>query len=332
MAEITPAPSPASERRQINVVTSENRAEYMAERMRAPTVAPAPSPSPAAEPAKDAKKDPIPAFKDKKVEPEADEHAEPRKNGIQQRFSELTGARKEAERQAQEARDEAVRLKAELQALKTTAKPADAEPRPENFKDAFEFAKALSAFEVKKALRERDEAETKRKDDERKAAEDAQREQNAKSWKTREDKTRADIDDYDEVVNSAPPGMTRELSGALFESEIGPRVAYYLALNPEEHQRLMKLTPTKMIREFDKIEDAILKQMGKPTVVVDKKSGEKEAAAAAKPVRRAQEPPEPITTVAGTGSSAPSSILDEKGNVTGSYSDYKAARKAGRIR
>jgi hypothetical protein len=49
------------------------------------------------------------------------------------------------------------------------------------------------------------------------------------------------------------------------------------------------------------------------------------------PIRRRQEAPEPIKPIE-TGASGPGGVLDADGNVTGSYSQYRDARRAGKVR
>src|SRR5258707_855725 len=94
-----------------DVVTSENLAEFNRSRLRLPTT----DAKPAEKPTEPVEKQGTTIVSrggddDQTSENKEEKQDEPRKNGIAQRFSELTGARKEAERREQEALARAVRL------------------------------------------------------------------------------------------------------------------------------------------------------------------------------------------------------------------------------
>ena len=307
----------------ITTVTSENLAQFNNARIKgaaAPVVQDA-------KPADEAKSDPSklpPTTDDKNVQDKNNAHQEAKpaaeddkhdKGPIANRFSKLAEQRKAAEQRAEAA-------EAKLAELERMAKPVTAakeKPQAANFKDAFEYAEALADWKVEEKLRARDEAE-------RAELARLQAERVTKTWNANVKKTAGEIADYTEIVAAADFPLTTELRDAILESEIGPRMQYYLAKNPDEVERLTHMTVRGMERAFGKLEAMIEDQMAKVQTKTD------EGLPAVKLTKRVQEPPEPMTPIAGAGISGGQSVVDANGNVTGSYADYKAARKAGKIR
>lgn len=318
-----------------NVVTSENLAEFNLSRLRLPLEVQEPDTNEQKEVDK-AKESPKSgknaATTTEKVDSEGEHeendeestgHGKPRhKNGIQKRFSEITADRNEARRLAAESKAENEALRKRLETLENVGKPAASDakagkPSPDNFKDPFEYAEALSDWKVTQKLQERDEADRKTKAD----AEAAIR---VKEWNKRVKETADEIEDYDEVMAAVDTPLTNELAVAILESEIGPRIEYYLAKNPEERDELKSMTVGKMLRMFGKLE-AKLDREGEAEKPVIKH------AVVEKP-KRVAAAPEPITPIKTAGSSAGAGLVDSNGVVNGSYQEYRAARKAGKIK
>lgn len=244
-----------------------------------------------------------------------------KKNELNERFSKLTRERNEARQALETARKEAEEAR---QALEASRKATDSgktrdKPNAANFKDAFEFAEALADWKLEEKWREKQEAE-------RKELQRLQSERVQRTWTANVRKTAAEIADYSEVVANADMPITNELRDAILESEIGPRVQYYLAKNPDEVERLTSMTVRGMERAFGKLEMIIEEQMGKQQHKAEDGLPE------VKLPKKKQEPPEPISPIVATGVGAGQGVVDVNGNVVGSFKDYKAARKAGKIR
>jgi hypothetical protein len=62
------------------------------------------------------------------------------------------------------------------------------------------------------------------------------------------------IPDYQEVVRSSTMNLPNDALLAIKESDIGPEVAYYLAKNPSEAEKLSKMSVSSAVREIGKIE------------------------------------------------------------------------------
>jgi hypothetical protein len=89
--------------------------------------------------------------------------------------------------------------------------------------------------------------------------------------------------DFEEVIESGDFIPTPAMTHAIFESDIGPRLAYYLAQHSEEAQAITRMSPTAAIRALGRIEAKL------------------EAEPVKKPVSAA---PKPVEPVGGKGSAS----------------------------
>lgn len=172
---------------------------------------------------------------------EAEEFAE-------SQFNEKQLALRENERLSREAQ----RLKEQL-----TPKPvveAPKEPDRANFKTDKEYADAMIDYRVDQKLRAKEAA------DHQKAIEDRQREIQAQAIE-RITVAKERVPDYDEVVGSVDLPVPPDVAGYMQESELFAELGYYLAKNPQELEKLGKMTPAKQLVAIGKIE-AILKPFG----------------------------------------------------------------------
>ena len=71
-------------------------------------------------------------------------------------------------------------------------------------------------------------------------------------FKTRYEPMKQKHADYEEVINR--PVFTREIMEALFESEQGPEIAYFLGNNESEALRIADLSPAQVLKEIGKLE------------------------------------------------------------------------------
>ena len=68
--------------------------------------------------------------------------------------------------------------------------------------------------------------------------------------------------DFEEVLASSEVPMTDVMQHAIMESEIGPKLAYFLANNPDEATKIARMTPSGAFRTLGMIEE----RLSKPTV------------------------------------------------------------------
>lgn len=183
----------------------------------------------------------------------------PGKPTAKERIADITSKFRGAERDVETERARANRLEAELAAFKTGKTPLTPAPAADNAADAppdpskFDYGEldpkyiaALSRHETRQALKEdRAETEKTRQSD---AAAEARKEQ-----ATKQDamvKTGVTLhDDFDEVVmQGAREGkwqLSADLGVLLLDSEFGAGIAYELAKDPAEADRVFKLSPAK---------------------------------------------------------------------------------------
>lgn len=308
---------PATERT-IQVVTPDNAEAFYAERLgETPQT---PETQPEEKPNTEAKAE------TKEVdEPAAEELERDHKDGkLSARFKELTDKRKAAENLAaqreaalrleREARELAERQAAELKAKYEPPKSDELGPKPtlSQFSTPEEFEKALEDWTTDKVTIE---AKTR-------AAEDAamqHKAQVAKEWQERMASTVKEIPDYQAKIDASPVKVSDELRDAILESEVGPKIIYHFAEHPEVAERLAKLTVGSALRELGKIEAGLMTVKEPPVKAEEKPQAE---------ISKAPAPISPLK-----GANAPAGVkIDADGNFYGTYEEYKAARKAGRIK
>ena len=297
------------------VVTSENLAEFNANKLGLATES-----SPTAADPVDDKSGSEPAAKDGQSEPKlADEEAtgtdEKKQNPkLEKRFSELTKARKEAEAKAEaekQAREDLEKRLAALegrQAPQQSAPEGNKKPSPDEYKDAFEYAEALAEWSANEALARR-EREAQQKEAEAKKA------KVIGTWQQKLEATKAELPDYEDMVASSTLTVNDTVRDAIIESDIGPRILYELASDDELAEKLSSLSTAGALKLIGKLE-AKFEKTAEP------------AKAEKKTVAAKSNAPEPIRPLRSTG--GVSDVALDSDNL--SYQQWKAARKAGKIR
>lgn len=302
-----------SEKTAGQVLTSENAAEFYAERLglaesATDTVAEEPT---QVEETSERVEEPT---QSEPNEADAAKPQEERKQNpkIEKRFSEITRQREEARQEAQREREARLALEARLQAIEQQKAPqkapeAEQEPQPHQFSDAFEYAKALTDYRVEQRL-----AEQQRQVEEAKAQ--AERQKTLNEWAKRVESAKAELPDFEEMVSSASDVIIPDhVRDAILESDVGPKILYHLAENAELAKDMASWSPIKALREIGKLEAKLEapKAESKPVVVKSKA-------------------PEPIQPIRANGKA--DLPLTANGEFHGTYQAWKAARKAGKIR
>lgn len=293
-----------------NVLTSENSAAFYAKELNldtAPIVA-------------DEKSEPV-VEENTEIETENEPEKEIKEVGkdnksdkLNKRFSELTKQREQAlelaqtERQAREQAEQRARdLENKLNPPKVD-NPVGQEPQPSQFTDAFEYAKALSQWSAENALAQRDKQEAEKR------ANDA-RELVVKTWTERQNAIKTEILDYEDVISNSAIMVSDQIRDSIIESDVGPKVLYYLATHPDEAENLKSLSVGAALRALGKIE-AKLEQTTTPTT--------------SKPAAEVSKAPAPITAIKNASGSADVPV-DSKGEFVGTYEQWKTLRRSGKI-
>ena len=294
-----------SEKEAGQVLTSDNAAEFYAQKL---GLAPTETNTEATETVEPVKE------KVEGSEPEANEEAkpqdEPKKQNpkLEKRFSEITKQREEARREAEQERQKRFELEQRLQSLEKQQQPSvatDQEPQPSQFQDAFEYAKALAEFTADKRI-----AEMKQQEAQERAQ--AQLQQVIQSWATKVEQAKAELPDFDDIVASSDVVVSDAVRDAILESDVGPKILYHLA-EDAEYARKVASMPVR----------AALKEIGKLEARFETKVEEKPVARSKAPA-----PVTPIRSAAGVAETK----LNSDGQWYGSYSEWKQARKSGKVR
>lgn len=236
---------------------------------------------------------------------------------LEKRFSELTKQREDARKEAQREREAREALEARLKALEQPSQPtqsgqSDEKPQPHQFSDAFEYAEALAEYTAEQALKNRDKQEAERKAE-------LERQQVIDAWAKKVEAAKAELPDFDDMVQSSDVVITNEVRDAIIESDVGPQILYHLAENPEIAEKLASKSVVSALREIGKLEAKFEKEAEKPTEEPSK------------PVAKKSNAPEPIKPLRASSSVA-DTPLDSAGQFHGTYQQWKAARLAGKIR
>jgi len=296
-----------SDKEASHVLTSENSAEFYANRLGLAEIDSEPVAVEEAEPvAEEDQSEP------KEAEKEANQEGERKQNPkLEKRFSEITKQREEARQEAQKEREARMALEQRLSALEQQ-KPekvnVDQEPQPSQFNDAFEYAKALAEYSTEKALAERDRqvAQAKEQEAQHKIIE---------SWAQKVQEAKAELPDFDDMVASSDVVVNNDVRDAILESDVGPKILYHLAENSDLAKRISGLSTNAALREIGKLEARF---EAKPEV--------KQTAPVVK-----SKAPTPIQPIRG-GQGQADIPISANGEFHGSYQAWKAARKAGKIR
>ena len=298
-----------SDKEASQVLTSENAAEFYANRLGLAESESEPVAVEEAEPeAEDEQSEP------KEAEKEANQEGERKQNPkLEKRFSEITKQREEARKEAQSERQARVELEQRLAALEQQRQPqqavnVDQEPQPSQFSDAFEYAKALAEYSTEKALAERD----------RQVAQAREQEAHQKiiqSWAQKVQEAKAELPDFDDLVAASDVVVNNAVRDAILESDVGPKILYHLAENNDLAKKIAGLSPNAALREIGKLEARF-------EVKADTKQ--------TNPLVKSKAPA-PIQPIRG-GQGKADVPISADGEFHGSYQAWKAARKAGKIR
>jgi len=202
------------------------------------------------------------------------------------RFAELTKARTEAQREAQQLREELYQIQ-----QKVNVEPPKTR---DDFLDEADYHRHLAREEIRVQQQQQYAADLQYRQQQ-----DAVR-QKTQSWAEKVKTTLTELPDYQEVVSAAVDvPLDAETRDFIVESTIGPKIAYWLSKNPEKALALGDLTPKAKERELLKIELRLETQnLG------------------GKPVTPVSQAPKPVASVNGTGSGGtatpPKSMSDEE--------------------
>ena len=189
-------------------------------------------------------------------------------------------------------RDQASKV-AETQTLRSM--PAKA-PSADNFTSPEEYAQALALQKAQELVAQRDAAK--------------QQAEIMEAYADSEEKVRDKYDDYDQVARNPNVPITPVMAEAIYESDVGPEVAYYLGSNVKEAARISRLSPFMQAKEIGKIEARL---------------------ASDPPVKKTSNAPAPISPVTARSNGSPSHDTTDprsiKSMTTGQWIEAERARQ-----
>lgn len=251
-------------------------------------------------------------------EPETEGQPPKKKGGYQKKIDKLTRRSYELEGEVAALREKLAAKPAEkppAEAAAPKAEVSDAKPKVDDAKYQDEEDPYGAWIEDCARWAWRQEV-AKTAETQRKAETEAAFRTQKKAWEERMVEARSEHEDYGEKLQEvADIQLPAYVDQAIFESECGPELAYYLAGNRADLERIVKLSPLAAARELGKIEALITP--GTPV------SGKKPTASA--PAPKVTKAPKPIEPVGGGSAGGTPSLTDDA-----LASDFTAWRKVRR--
>ncbi len=206
-----------------------------------------------------AARNPTNPITDPKPEPETPEEVKDEKpeeppipKGVQKRIDRAVRQKYEAEARAKMLEERLARL--EQQQYRPPAPKDDGEPTIDKFENFDQYVAAKAEYIAKKQIEATLSEREKRQMAEYEAAE---RRKTADSWHKRLVQATAEMPDFEDVLSSSDVPMTEPMQQLIMESEVGPKLAYYLATHPEEAQKIVGMPPIRMVAALGRIEERL---------------------------------------------------------------------------
>lgn len=142
------------------------------------------------------------------------------------------------------------------------AKPAEeGEPKRENYESYEAYIEARAEW---RADRKWEEKEAKKREEEAKTRTQSEQQKLETSFREKAKAVAKELEDFEDVMESSDAPMTQQMADAILTSELGPKIAYHLAKNPEEAQRIATLPAARQAAEIGKLEARLEGETKKP--------------------------------------------------------------------
>lgn len=190
---------------------------------------------------------------DDTVEAKPDESARPhKKGGFQKRIDKLNARLSDKDREIEYLRQVALKTPSNSnQEIKTESKKAEGKPDASKFDTHAEFVEALTDWKTEQKLMERDQKQEQ-------SRLQVERDKLSKAYSERVKAFAAKNKDFDDVVSDVDDiTLSHTIRDAIFTSDNGPALAYELAKNRDELERINKLNPLAAARELGRFESRI---------------------------------------------------------------------------
>lgn len=186
---------------------------------------------------------------------------EPIPKGVQKRIDRAVRQKYEAEARANELERRLREIEQHSRQPQTQQKLAG-EPKIDQFENIEDYVSAKAAFvadqRIQQTLTARERAEAEQR------AQAAQQ-QTADTWNKRVQLATAELPDFEDVISSSDIRFNEpSVLQAIQESDIGPKIAYYLASNHDEADDIAQLRGSAAIRAIGRIEAKL--ELGKANI------------------------------------------------------------------
>ena len=131
------------------------------------------------------------------------------------------------------------------------AKPSDSRPQREAYQDYEQYLEALTDWKADQKIRE---SETRRQGQSREEQIRQYQANVQREYQGRVEAARTKYEDFDDLVSDPSLPITVPMAQVIAESEMGPDIAYYLAKNRPDAERIARLSPARAAIELGKIE------------------------------------------------------------------------------
>jgi hypothetical protein len=165
---------------------------------------------------------------------------------------ELKHVRKRAQTAEQEAAywRGVAEAKAQMPQATEQASQSDKVPNLADYSNYDDYLVAKAKYEVRQEQDQRQQVEYQNNID--------------RNYNERFNQAAKDIPDLPEAIRNARIPMQAQVITAIKESDVGPRIAYHLAKNPDDAIKLSQMTPSAAIREIGKIEARLTMKTPQP--------------------------------------------------------------------
>ena len=189
------------------------------------------------------------------VNEENEEQQETKDNEEHKRKSTFARRAEKVRREREQLQDEVQYWKS-IALEKVTPATTAAEPQLENFDTVQDFIKARDTWLEERLLAKvQDTVKTT-----------TVHNRTLEAHNSRVEKAKQELPDWDEVFDEVGDlDVSPDTAQFVFESDVGPRIAYHLAKNPGELEKLNRLSPTRRLAELGKLELKLTKPAEKPS-------------------------------------------------------------------
>jgi len=277
-------------------------------------------------------KEEVKAEEVKAEKPKSDE-SKPEENAEEALLDRRKRRELERAKRLRELEAENAQLKQQIPPKTEPAEEAVPQPKLEDFDyDTEKWATALGEWTQKEIAAGQARAEEAKR---REAAQQAFKVRQ-EAFDEREEAARDLYDDYDDIAHDNKLPITDAMAEVIFDSNLGPQIAYHLGKNREEAGRIAMMNPLAQAKALGQIEARFEAEEAKAKAAEEAQNSDKaEEAESAEEAKTKSQPqsrptptkaPEPIPTVGGGGATArrdPSRM---------SMEDYEEGRRSGKIR